>query len=63
MDHNAAHYKLIVTSTRSGGYAIVCKMCVQTITQKNTVCTLMKFSENVHIVPSKKPVNFGYDPW
>jgi hypothetical protein len=30
---------------------------------KNTVCTLMKFSENVHIGPSKKLINFDLDPW
>jgi hypothetical protein len=30
---------------------------------KNTVCIIMKLSENVHIGPSKNPINFGYDPW
>jgi hypothetical protein len=29
---------------------------------KNTVCTLMKFSTNVHINSSKKPINFSNDP-
>jgi hypothetical protein len=30
---------------------------------KNTACTIIKFSENVHIGPNRIPINFSYDPW
>jgi hypothetical protein len=30
---------------------------------QNTACTIMKFSENVHIGPGKITINFGHDPW
>jgi hypothetical protein len=63
--------KIVITCARSGGYAIIRCVWVREWVHmkpralnnsKNTVCTLMKFSTNVHNNSSNKPINFGNDP-
>jgi hypothetical protein len=59
----------IITSARSGGYAIVPSICVSVVCvcmwqcahnySKNTAYKIMTFSENVYIGLSKNPINFG----